>query len=197
MRYIIFYGLLWGIVEATVGHILHIVPFLSGMKFLPPSVMLPVGVYAMTSAKIASGKDEYIFYTALFTASIKMIDIVVSPDIGMVLNPAISILLEGLIFYGVVKLFEKYNDYVRFAITLGVWEISYFLISLILPFKNISNASFYIILQYFLITLFLAYFFYLFTRNIKSYRNISYAYAYIGVFILFILKIVNTIPHMH
>jgi hypothetical protein len=89
----LFWGVLWGLAEATVGHFLHwiSVPGIAGF------VMFPIGLFFMVQAFKHSGKVSVIFFTALVAANVKLIDLFL-PAHGLfaVTNPAVAILCESL-----------------------------------------------------------------------------------------------------
>lgn len=87
----LFYGSLWGIAEATLGHLLHFVPLLvSGF------VMFPLAVFIMMKAYRHSGDTVVILFTGLTAAAIKLVDLFV-PGLPLIktLNPAFAIVLEA------------------------------------------------------------------------------------------------------
>jgi len=89
----LFWGSLWGVAEATLGHLLHNLQ----IPVLPGTLMLPLGVYFMVRAYISSEKIPVIFLTAVVAASAKLIDFFFpahSP--AVVINPALAILSESL-----------------------------------------------------------------------------------------------------
>ena len=90
----LFWGSLWGIAEAILGHLLHLV----GFPGLAGIVMFPLGLFFMTKAFHISGKRQVIFFTALIASSLKLIDLffpVSTPFV--VLNPALAIIFESLV----------------------------------------------------------------------------------------------------
>lgn len=100
-RYL-FYGALWGILEATVGYLMHlfVVPF-TGF------VMFPIGAYFMGRATLETKEKKGALYVALIAATIKLINLWM-PNIAFikVMNPVIAILLQGLavsLFLGIKK----------------------------------------------------------------------------------------------
>lgn len=91
---VIYWGSLWGLAEATLGHILHIfgIPGLAGF------FMFPLGLWAMTQAFTFSGRRSAILATAVIACCIKLTDFVLPIPIPMtVINPAVAILLESLV----------------------------------------------------------------------------------------------------
>jgi hypothetical protein len=96
------YGSLWGIVEATLGYVLHLV-------FIPFAgfIMFPIGVYFMKKAEKTTQKASSIVYVATIAAGIKLFNLFL-PNINFfkVINPSISILLQGV---AVVVLLSEYS----------------------------------------------------------------------------------------
>ncbi|HMA63312.1 MAG TPA: hypothetical protein VKP78_11730 [bacterium] len=90
---VLFYGGLWGILEATLGFALH---------FLPPGFagmfMFPIGFYFMYNAYRTTDQHSTIFYTALVAAALKLSNLILPFNTVMsAVNPAVSIILEGLV----------------------------------------------------------------------------------------------------
>jgi hypothetical protein len=92
-----FWGLLWGIWEATAGHVVHLlrVPGLAGI------VMAPAALFFLVRGFSATGKYEAVFLTGCVAAGMKLLDLVIpGRDIMAVVNPAQFILLEALAVSG-------------------------------------------------------------------------------------------------
>ncbi|OQX28508.1 MAG: hypothetical protein B0D92_08535 [Spirochaeta sp. LUC14_002_19_P3] len=90
---VLHYGSLWGIAEATLGYVLHAVPFLFNMK-IAGAIMFPVGAYCMFMAFSKTDKTQAIFLTALVAAVIKSINFFMPST--YVYNQIIAIIAEGL-----------------------------------------------------------------------------------------------------
>jgi hypothetical protein len=90
----LFWGSLWGMAEATLGHILHLlrIPGLAGF------VMFPVGVFFMIKAYQDSSNLSMILATSMVAATIKLSNMLF-PGISPldVLRPAIAIICESLV----------------------------------------------------------------------------------------------------
>ena len=99
----LFWGVLWGLSEATLGHILHIVriPGLAGF------VMFPVGIFFMLQAYWDSLCLRVIFSTAFIAAAIKLSDLFLPGTYALdVLRPAIAILTESLVVICLLSIVE-------------------------------------------------------------------------------------------
>ncbi len=120
--YVLFYGALWGLLEATLGY---------GLKFLPPlvsgSVMFPIGAAIMLHAYQKTQSQKAILYVGLIAASIKAVDFMLPglPTI-MTYNPMISIVLQSLAVLSLLPLLKNQKTGVRFSAFLGaglLWRI--------------------------------------------------------------------------
>jgi hypothetical protein len=93
---VLFWGSLWGLAEATLGHILHMlrIPGLAGF------VMFPAGVFFMLKAYKALSKLSVILSTSLVAATIKLSNILFPGTTSLeVLRPAIAIICESLALF--------------------------------------------------------------------------------------------------
>ena len=97
----ILYGSLWGICEAVLGYVLHLIPFgVSGF------VMFPVGFYFMNKGYKQTQNINTIFFIGFIAAAIKLVDFFLPfVPLRMIIDPAVSILLESLIIVFAFKLF--------------------------------------------------------------------------------------------
>jgi hypothetical protein len=88
---VLFWGGMWGISEATVATLIHLfLPGLGWALYYPLAFGFMYGVYRQT------GKAPDILYAAILSAAIKLVNIPMVPRLDYVVNPAVSILLEGL-----------------------------------------------------------------------------------------------------
>ncbi|HBP25485.1 MAG TPA: hypothetical protein DD618_00820 [Acholeplasmatales bacterium] len=119
---VLFYGALWGFLEATLGY---------GLKFLPPlvsgSVMFPIGAAIMLYAYQKTQSKKAILYVGLIAASIKAVDFMLPglPTI-MTYNPMISIVLQSLAVFSLLPLLKHQKALVRvsaFVIPGLLWRI--------------------------------------------------------------------------
>lgn len=102
---IILLGSIWGIIEATLGWSLHIL-HLPGSNLILYSVATLIMMLAVQNTKKASSA----FIVALVAAIIKSTNLIIGtvPPFW-VINPAVSIVLEGLSFYLVYEVLLKGN----------------------------------------------------------------------------------------
>lgn len=93
---IILTGALWGIAEATAGHLLH--TFSLGIGWL---IWFPMAYFFLHSIYHITQKPKCMLYAAVLAAGIKMINIFYTPRPDIVINPAVSIILEALAVFAV------------------------------------------------------------------------------------------------
>jgi len=137
---IIFWGALWGLTEATVGHMLHIMPVpLGWILWSPIAFYFLYKIYSVTNNKTS------VLYAAGLASLIKLIDLVAPVRIDYVINPAISILLEGLVVYLALTVLSRYDiaKMTGFALINTCWRILYLIYVTLMPafIRDISPVS--------------------------------------------------------
>jgi len=89
----LFWGSVWGLGEATLGHLLH----LARVPGLPGLVMVPFAVLVMGRAA-RSQSAAAVFLTGVMAAGFKFLDLFVpGTDLLAIANPVQAILLEALV----------------------------------------------------------------------------------------------------
>ncbi len=93
----VFWGSLWGLWEATAGHLIH----LAKVPNLPGLVLLPAALFFMSRAFACGGRTESIFGAGCVAAAMKFATILL-PGISSraAINPALAILAEALMVTG-------------------------------------------------------------------------------------------------
>jgi hypothetical protein len=87
------WGSVWGLGEATLGHLLHLLR----VPGLPGLVMVPFAVLVMGRVMARSGSAGAVFLAGVVAGGFKFLDLLVpGTDLLAVLNPAQAILLEAL-----------------------------------------------------------------------------------------------------
>lgn len=92
---VLFWGAMWGIGEATIGNVIH----LASIAFpgLPGFVMFPFAFYFMRRVYLETKEPKAVLCTALIAVAIKLVDFLIPGYIAIrIINPALSIILEGL-----------------------------------------------------------------------------------------------------
>ncbi len=112
---VLFWGSVWGIIEATLGwgvHKLHI----HGTSLF----FYTIGIFCMLSAASRTGKGTYaVMGTAIVAAAIKLFDLFIPGTFLGAINPAKFILLEGL-FVMVLNYFLDIK--VKYSARLPIFE---------------------------------------------------------------------------
>ena len=132
----LFWGSLWGIAEATLGYIFHLVTVIPGIAGF---FMFPIGFYCMTRAYRESGKSASLLITAAAAAAIKLVDLFL-PAVSPIktLNPAAAILLEGVVVMVMLHHLAKKSLEFRFRHILAAaaaWRVGFVFYSLLFYFS--------------------------------------------------------------
>jgi hypothetical protein len=136
MRAALFFGALWGIAEATLGYLLHLLPFTVPIVSLSGAVMFPIGFFFMYSALRTSSEASSILLTAVVAAAVKAATLLV-PGVTFlfVRNPMVAILLEGSLCAAWAGLLPAGGRWLRVlpaAAGLSVsWRAAFLLVSLL------------------------------------------------------------------
>ena len=96
-------GAVWGLAEATFGHLLHLIR----VPGLPGMIMAPFAVFVMgrVAASARSNAGGAVFLAGAVAASFKLLDLLVpGTDILALANPIQAILLETLAGAAWIKL---------------------------------------------------------------------------------------------
>lgn len=121
---IVFFGSVWGLLEATLGFALHFLPgFISG------SVMFPIVLFILYRAYKALGSKRAILYVALIAMSIKSVNLLIPyMYAAKTINPMIAMFLEAGLVFAVIpmldskKLVHKVSGIVIASL---VWRMAY------------------------------------------------------------------------
>ncbi len=123
--YIVFFGALWGIIEATLGYMLQFLPpLVSGSVMFPIASILMILTYNHTKSKSA------LIYVAMIAASIKSVNFFMPGLIPIkTYNPMIAIMLQSLVMVVVIPVLQKKNA-VQIIMGLSVLGFSWRLLFL-------------------------------------------------------------------
>jgi hypothetical protein len=103
---ILLWGAIWGLAEATLGFALHVAAV--ALPGLPGFLMFPVAASFLERAVRASGRASAAFGASVVAAAVKLTGLAVpGADPIRVLNPALSILLEGLAVAALFAVFAR------------------------------------------------------------------------------------------
>ena len=146
MRYlsiILIWGAIWGIIEATIGNALHLLPF----RVPTGSVLFPIGYFCMQKSFNETKDIKSMFFTSGIAAAIKFVNLFspITPVIK-VINPAACVLLEGLAVAVVFSIY-KYKDsdigFKQSLIMSSFWRIGYYILCFVIfiPLKMTEISS--------------------------------------------------------
>jgi len=98
----IFFGAIWGILEASLGYLL---------QFLPPlvsgSIMFPIGATILTITYLNTKSKQSIIWVGVIAATIKSINFFMPGLLPIkTYNPMIAIMLQSLVMVGVCYLID-------------------------------------------------------------------------------------------
>jgi hypothetical protein len=136
----VLFGSLWGLAEAVLGYVLHLLPYgISGL------IMFPIGFMLMNSAYQQTRNTSCIFYVAIVAASIKLVDLFLPyvPTLR-ILNPAVCILAEAAMVAVFFKLFisEKRTRNLMGAIVASTaWRAFFVLFMAFLTLFSIPSGT--------------------------------------------------------
>ena len=158
---VVFYGSVWGVLEATLGTLLHL-PFFDkfGVFAASTAIMLPIAYFLMANCYKASGSKYAVFLMGILAASIKLTAAFVIGFRPSVYNPAIYIVVESLAMGTALIIFNPKN--VISLKTLGaivlantVYQFSYLMINWAMGGTNIfaSQKAWEYVGQHYLFTL--------------------------------------------
>lgn len=114
---ILFWGSIWGIIEATLGWVLHATSLHHGTS----NILFAFGIFCMLSASARSGKSSAVMLTAVVASVIKLADFLLPGVEGGVLHPAMYILLEGAMV-AVICQFFSFSSRKEVRPALSLWE---------------------------------------------------------------------------
>ncbi len=100
---ILFYGSIWGILEASLGYALHFLPAL-----ISGSIMFPLVTFILLRAYANKKSKSDLLWIGVIAAAIKSVNLLMpSFNIWKTINPMICIVLESLMVIAVVSMLNK------------------------------------------------------------------------------------------
>ena len=104
---VLLFGGLWGVVEATLGSLLHM-PFMNALGIFGTStaVMLPIAYFLMGACYKRSGTFRSVLYMGILAASIKALACAI---FHMSFNPVFYMLIEALMMAGALLVIRPKN----------------------------------------------------------------------------------------
>lgn len=100
---IVFFGAIWGLIEATIGYALHLLPAL-----IAGSIMFPIVVFILYHAYKSLGSRKAIFFVGLVAIMIKATNLFL-PFLfpAKTINPMIAMAIQTLFVFAVIPLFDS------------------------------------------------------------------------------------------
>lgn len=133
-------GLLWGAAEATVGTLLHLIPIPLG-----PYLWFPMAYGFLRWVYASARSTQALLVAGAVAALTKLTGLPAAPRLDIVINPALSILLESLSMALVAGLAKRrpIASWPSVAIVNGLWRLGYLVCMLALPIwiKALSPLS--------------------------------------------------------
>mgnify|MGYP003296147789 CR=1 FL=1 len=127
---VLFLGALWGILEATIGTILHLPVVHEIIFFASTAVMLPIAYLITGRAYKITGKSRTVLYVGLVAASIKSITFVLGLPVQYVINPMVAIILESSVMAVAFKVSKPENvcslkSFATFVVASLAFRVAY------------------------------------------------------------------------
>lgn len=121
----LFFGAIWGILEATLGYLL---------KFLPPlvsgSIMFPIGASLLTMVYLNTQSKTSVLAVGILAATIKSINFLMPGLLPIkTYNPMISIILQSMMMVGVCYLLDQKKvslHLIGFAVASVMWRVLFY-----------------------------------------------------------------------
>lgn len=100
---VVFFGALWGLIEATIGYALHFLPVL-----IAGSIMFPIVMYILYLATKSLGSRKAIFYVAFIAIAIKATNLFL-PMLypAKTINPMIAMFIQSLLAFAVMPMLNS------------------------------------------------------------------------------------------
>ena len=186
---VLFFGSIWGILEATLGHVLHFIP-----TTIAGSIMFPIASYILYKTYQRTESKASLFYVGVIAAAIKSVDLLLpSLSVFKTINPMISILLESLVVVLVMSMLlnkKPQLSYTALPIASLAWRsvfIAYMGLQFVItgnlaPFIKSFEAMFMFVVVSGLLMLLLA-------DKVATFLTKNRMYEVLGLFILFIVGI--------
>ena len=100
LKLIVFFGALWGIFEATLGYLLHLIP----VPFFAGSIMFPFAALILMKAYKTLESRKALLGVGAVAAAIKAVNFFMPVFVWKVANPMASIIFETLVVVGIASL---------------------------------------------------------------------------------------------
>lgn len=127
---VLFLGGFWGILEATLGTLLHLPVIHEIVFFASTAVMLPIAYFITGRAYTLTGKASTALYVGMVAAAIKSITFVLGLPVQYVINPMVAILMESSVMAIAFKVAKPANicslkSIATFVVSSLVFRVAY------------------------------------------------------------------------
>lgn len=143
---IITFGALWGIIEATLGTLLHL-PFISkaGIFACSSTIIVPLAFLLMSNCYKKTGTLLSLPFMGVVAASLKLLVGLFLGFTPSVYNPAIYIVLESLCMMSALAIFKPTNvvslkTFVSVVVASTLYQASYLLVNMAMGGTNIFSS---------------------------------------------------------
>lgn len=121
---ILYFGAVWGITEAVLGYILHLLPnLISGL------VMFPIATFILLKAYRSLHSKKYLLFIGIVAAAIKSVNLLLPGlSIYKTINPMTAIILESMVVLIVIPFIckEDYWSKMTGAVAISIlWRIGF------------------------------------------------------------------------
>ncbi|MFP4477906.1 MAG: hypothetical protein ACLFPM_00575 [Candidatus Izemoplasmatales bacterium] len=128
---IVFFGALWGVVEASLGYVLHFLPML-----ISGTIMFPIVIFILYHAYKSMGTRKAIFFVGMIAIAIKSTNLLL-PMLPAVktINPMIAMFLQTLLVFAIIPMLESDNNIAKVSAVMVAsigWRlgvIGYFIVN--------------------------------------------------------------------
>lgn len=126
---VLFLGGLWGLLEATLGTLLHLEAF-DSIIFASTAVLVPIAYFITGRAYMLTGKARTAVYVGIVAAAIKAVCFFFVPMVNKVVNPMVAILLESVVMAVAFKVTKpakivSLKSFITFVVASTVIRVSY------------------------------------------------------------------------
>lgn len=123
-------GGLWGLLEATLGTLLHLPAIHSIIFFASTAVLLPIAYLITGYAYKSTGYARTAIYVGLVAAAIKSVSFVFGMPVQYVINPMVAIIAESLVMAVAFKVAEpkkiiSIKSFLTFVVASTAFRIAY------------------------------------------------------------------------
>ena len=123
-------GGLWGLLEATLGTLLHLPSIHSIIFFASTAILLPIAYLITSRSYQLTNKASTVIYVGIVAALIKSVTFVFGLPIQYFINPMVAIMLESLVMFVAFKVTKhekiiSLKSFVTFIVVSTIFRVTY------------------------------------------------------------------------